>query len=184
MTNTDKKWKLIQSKPAFESKWLSIHENDYLLPNGKDAKGYFHLSRPNYVIIIAMDKDKNVILEKSYRRGVDDFVYELPAGWIEPGEAPQQAATRELLEETGYSADVEILGQIYPQPSFSSMLAYVAFAKIDTSQKVKQSLEVDEDIHCELISLGQVKQMIAKGEIKDMGTLAAMQLANASNLLS
>lgn len=184
MTNTDKKWKLVQSKPAFESKWLSIKENDYLLPNGKDAKGYFHLSRPNYVIIIAMDKDKNIVLENSYRRGVDDFVYELPAGWIEPGETPQQAAKRELLEETGYSAEVEILGEIYPQPSFSSMLAYVALAKIDSSQKVIQNLEDDEDIQCEFISLEQIKQMISKNEIKDMGTLAAIQVAEARRLLS
>jgi len=177
MNNTDKKWKLVKSKPVFESKWLSVLENDYELPDGKEAKGYYHLSRPDYILVIAIDKGNNVVVERNYRRGVDDFVYELPAGWVEANETVEQAATRELLEETGYAAEVKILGKIYPQPGFCSMLAYVAMARIDESQKGKQALGQDEDVKYELINLRQIKQMVARGEIKDMGFLSALQLA-------
>lgn len=178
MTNTDKKWKLIRSKPVFESKWLSVLENDYELPDGKEAKGYYHLSRPNYVLVIAIDKNNNIIVEKNYRRGVDDSVYELPAGWVEKNEIVEQAAKRELSEETGYSAEIEIIGKIYPQPGFSSMLAYIALARIDDSQKGVQTLDNDEDIKYELINLSKIKEMVTKGEIKDMGFLAALQIAS------
>lgn len=178
MKSIDKKWTLVKSKPVFESKWLSVFENDYKLPNGKELKNYYHLARPNYVLIIAIDKDKNIIVERNYRRGVDDFVYELPAGWIDEKETPDEAARRELAEETGYIAEVKILGEIYPQPSFSSMIAYVALAKIDHSLKDEQKLDHDEHIKYELISLRLIKQMIAEGKIKDMGFLSALQLAS------
>src|SRR3989338_83579 len=120
MDSTNKKWQLVTSKLVFESKWLSVFENDYKLPDGKEVTSYYHLARPNYVLIIAIDKDNNIIVERNYRRGVDDFVYELPAGWLEKKETPDETARRELEEETGYIAEVKTLGEIYPQPSFSS----------------------------------------------------------------
>lgn len=129
-------------------------------------------------MVIATDKDNNLVVNASYRRGVDDWVYELPSGWIETGESAEQAAERELLEETGYFAEVEIIGTLYPQPSFSSMLTYVALAKIDSAKQDKQRLDHDEDIKCELIRLDEIKEMIKNNQIKDMGFLAALQIAS------
>lgn len=173
----DKKWKLIQSKPIFESKFLSVLENDYELPDGTEGKGYYHLSRPNYVLIVAIDADNKIVVERNYRRGVDDFVYELPAGWVDEGETPKQAAERELKEETGYAGEAEILGEIYPQPAFCSMRAFVGFARIDSTQKGEQELAHDENIKYELMDLEKVRSMIANGEMKDMGFLSGLQMA-------
>lgn len=175
---SEKKWKLIKSTPVVKSKWLSIFKNDYKLPNGCKVSGYYHLSRPNYVLIIAIDKDKKIILEKNYRRGVDDFVYELPAGWIEKGEFPKKAAQRELSEETGFVGEVKIIGKVYPQPGFSSMVAFVGVAKIDKSKMVEKKLDPDEIGGYELVALKKVYQMIENGRIKDMGLLSSLQLAN------
>ena len=174
---TDKKWKLLQSKPVFESKFLSVFENDYELPDGTEGKGYYHLSRPHYVLIVAIDTNNQLVVERNYRRGVDDFVYELPAGWIDEGESPQQAAERELKEETGYTGEVKILGELYTQPAFCSMKAFVGFARIDSAQKGAQKLESDEHIDCELIPIEKIREMINNGEIKDMGFLSALQMA-------
>lgn len=179
MSNIDNKWKLIKSKPVFKTKWLTILKNDYVFPGGKVAEGYYHLSRPDYVLLVAIDSDKNIIVEKNYRRGVDNFIYELPAGWIDDGETPQQAAKRELKEETGYVAHVDIVAEIYAQPGFSSMKAYVALAKIDKSIKGMQIMGIDENIKYELINMSLIKQMIIKGEIKDMGFLSAFQVITA-----
>ncbi len=173
----NKKWKLLRSKPIFESKYLSILENDYELPDGSEGKGYYHLSRPDYVLVVAIDQNNNLVVERNYRRGVDDFNYELPAGWIDPGETPKEAAEREFKEETGYTGEVEILGEIYTQPAFTSMKAYVGFTKIDSRIKEEQSLEHDEDIKCELLHIDTVISMIEKGEIKDMGFLTGLQMA-------
>jgi ADP-ribose pyrophosphatase len=172
-----KKWELIRKKEIFKSKWLSLYNNTYKLPDGNIGEDYFHLDRPNYVLIIAIDEKNRLIVEKNYRRGVDDFVYELPAGWIDDGEDANQAAKRELQEETGYIVEnVEILGHVYPQPAFSSMEADVVLVKIKNKNKGNQDLGHDENIDFELIDLEKVRGMIKKGKIKDMGFLSAVGL--------
>ena len=178
-----KKWKLLESKPVYESKWMSIFNNTYKLPDGSVGKDYLHLSKSDYVLIVAIDNNKNIILERNYRRGVNDFVYELPAGWVEEGESPKEAAEREFKEETGYEGKFEILGEIYPQPSFSSMRAYVAFAKVTTENKVEQKLGHDELIDIELINISDFEKKIKRGKIKDMGLLSAIKLVESRGVL-
>lgn len=168
------KWKLISSKPVFESKWLTIKSNDYELPDGKLAKEYYHLDRPDYVLIIA-HKDDKLLIEKQYRRGVNDFVYELPAGWVDRNETPEQAALRELKEETGHSGKAELMGTIYPQPGFSSMLAYIVGVQLN-DEVTDRELGNDEKIEFEFIDYEMLNKMIKEGMCKDMGMLAAMNL--------
>lgn len=176
MKKSKKRWKLLKSKPILETKWMSVYSNDYKLPDGKIGKDYYHLARPNYVLIVAIDQFNRIIVQKNYRRGVDDFVYELPAGWVDDGETPKQAAERELKEETGYMGNAEIVGVIYPQPGFSSMKAYGALIKIKDDKKGEQELGHDEHINYELLEYGKVQEMLKKGEIKDMGFLSLMTL--------
>lgn len=169
-----KKWKLLGSKPIFESKWLSIEDRTYELPNGSLGEGYIHLNRRDYVLVVACDDVKQIVVEKQYRRGVDDFVYELPAGWIEKGENPIDAAKRELREETGFLAEGNFTIEIYPQPGYSSMKAYVVVLQI--TQKGNHDREQDEFIEHELLKIEKVKQMISEGKIKDMGFLSAFSV--------
>lgn len=177
-----KKWKLLESRPIYKSKWMSVFNNTYELPDGSIGKDYLHLSRQNYVLIVAINNNNEIVLEKNYRRGVDDFVYELPAGWVDTGETPKEAAERELKEETGFEVEAEVLGEIYPQPAFSSMLAYVAYAKIDSKLKGDQALGHDEHIDFELIPLSDLQKMTKNGEIKDMGLLTALKLAEIKGI--
>jgi ADP-ribose pyrophosphatase len=169
-----KKWTLISSRPTFESKWMTIKSNDYELPNGKLAKEYLHLDRPDYVLIVA-HKDNSLLVEKQYRRGVDDFVYELPAGWIDKDETPEKAASRELKEETGYLGKAAFLGTIYPQPGFSSMLAHIVEVQLN-DEITDRELENDERIEFEFIEFNNLDAMVVDGKCKDMGMLAALNL--------
>ena len=171
-----KKWKLKSTKPVFESKWLTIMSNDYELPDGKLAKEYFHLDRPDYVLIIA-HKDNKILIEKQYRRGVDDFVYELPAGWVDKNEDPEQTAIRELREETGHLGKATFLGTVYPQPGFSSMLAHIVEVQLK-DEIADRELESDEKIEFEFIAFSKLDAMIENEKCKDMGMLAAMNLFN------
>jgi ADP-ribose pyrophosphatase len=169
----EKKWKLLGKKIVFESKWLTIEDRSYELPDGKKVDGYYHLLRPNYVLILAIDNKNKVVVERQYRRGVDDFVYELPAGWINGNESPVDAAKRELAEETGYVGEGGNVFEVYPQPGFSSMKAYVVILKIKDN-KVRTNKEDDEFLSYELIDVEKIQVMLKKGEIKDMGFLSAM----------
>ncbi len=172
----NKKWKLVSSSPVFESKWLSILSNSYELPNGEIGNDYLHLKRPDYVLILAVGNKGNLVLQRNYRRGVDDFVYELPAGWINDGETSEQAAIREFNEETGFVGEAKSVKEIYPQPGFSSMKAYVVLMEFDEDMKGEQRLSVDENVDFELRNIEEIGKQIKSGEIKDMGLLAALTL--------
>lgn len=171
-----RKWLLKKTKTVFDSKWLKIKANSYELPDGTLAENYYHLDRPDYVLIIANRNDQ-IILERQYRRGVDEFVYELPAGWVEQGETIEETALRELKEETGHTGKATFLGTIYPQPGFSSMKAHVIKIHLDEERNIN-NLDEDEEIEFEFVSLEKLNLMIKNNEIRDMGLIAAINLYN------
>lgn len=169
------KWKLVTSNVIFESPWLTLRKNSYDIGNGDIRDDYYHIDRPDYVLIIAEDNDKKIIVIRQYRRGVDEVLFELPAGWIEKNETPIQTAERELKEETGFQGKGVLLGTLMPEPGFLSMQAHVVLVKIEKKFDQK-SFSEDEKIEQLALDIDQMKRMIANGEIKDMGFVAAMHL--------
>ncbi|HSX35611.1 MAG TPA: NUDIX hydrolase [Patescibacteria group bacterium] len=174
--NDQKKWKLLDTQKVFGSPWVSLENRNYELSNGLVKNDYLHLNRPDYVLIVVLDGRGRLLVERQYRRGVDDFVYELPAGWIEKGESPSEAAKRELLEETGVNGSGDTCFELYPQPGFSSMKAYVCILNIDTIGTAQ--VGEDEDISTMWIALEDVQKMVKESKIKDMGFLAALSLVD------
>ncbi|HQG58130.1 MAG TPA: NUDIX hydrolase [Candidatus Dojkabacteria bacterium] len=169
------KWKLVNSKPVFESKWLTLKNNSYDIGNGDIRQDYYHIDRPDYVLIIAEDKDGKIAVVRQYRRGVDEILFELPAGWIDEGETPVQAAERELKEETGFLGKGILLGKLTPQPGFMSMRANVVLVKIENEFIAKNPSD-DEIIERHVFDISKIKDMITNGEIKDMGFVSAVNL--------
>lgn len=161
-----KKWKLINSKNVLSSKWMSVEKRTYQLPDGKIIDDFYHLKRSDYVLIVAQNKKNEIVFLKQYRRGVDDEVYELPAGWIEKGETPEEAALRELKEETGLTGEVIFVQPLYTQPEFTDMKAFVVGVDVDANSK-------------NFITIKEIDHMIKSGEIKDMGFLSALSILKA-----
>jgi ADP-ribose pyrophosphatase len=168
------KWKLIKSQEIFNSKWLSLLNNSYEV-NGEVRNDYYQINRPDYVLIIAIDQTNNIIVERQYRRGTDEILYELPAGWIDDGETPVEAAKRELLEETGYQGEGELLGVLSAQPAFISMKAHVVLVRLECEIK-PTNLSKDEYIEVFKFNTDKIKDMITNREITDMGFVSAMGL--------
>jgi len=175
-----KKWILKSSKPVYESKWISLYDREYEIPNGETHSNYMHVVRGDYVLVVAIDAEDNIVMEYHYRRATDDFYWEVPAGGIDKGETPEEAALRELKEETGYSADVIRTIQVDPQPGFIKMKAYVVFCKLK-GQKSQPQREIDEEeMIVKNVTLDEVREMFTRGEIRDMGSTAAVGLFLAS----
>jgi ADP-ribose pyrophosphatase len=132
------------------------------------------------VVILAIDNSKNkknpwVVMERQYRHAANQFLWELPAGKLEPGEDALEGAKRELAEETGYRAKKwKPLVEYFASPGFlgESMKVFLAegLAAGDASP------EEDEKIELRLVKLSEVVEMIEKGAILDGKTLCSVLL--------
>jgi ADP-ribose pyrophosphatase len=132
------------------------------------------------VVILAIDNSKNkknpwVVMERQYRHAANQFLWELPAGKLEPGEDALEGAKRELAEETGYRAKKwKPLVEYYASPGFlgESMKVFLA----EGLQAGDASPEEDEKIELRLVKLSEVVEMIEKGAILDGKTLSSVLL--------
>lgn len=171
------RWKALQSHTLVENPFLKLKHVHFRLPNGVEIPDYFILERGNYVLVVAQDEQGRILLEKQYRPGADDYVYELPAGWIDEGETAAQAAVRETKEEAGAVAlSVRDLGSFYPLAGFIQEEAFALFITFDSSQIQADQQEEKEDIEILLVSEDELRQMIRSNHIKCMGSLAALTL--------
>lgn len=128
---------------------------------------------PGAVIILALQDDDAVIMIRNERFAVGEILWELPAGTIEPDEAPEFTAMRELEEETGYKAAIlEPLLNFYTTPGICNEVMYAYVAK--DLHFVGQHLDQSEKIETQAIKLPQVLEMIKSGMIRDGKTIAAL----------
>jgi ADP-ribose pyrophosphatase len=170
-----KKWKLISTNTIFKSKWLTLKDNSYELPNGQIQDKYYQIDKHNCVVILAEQSGKIVVI-RQYRRGVDEILFELPAGLIDTSESILDTAIRELKEETGYIGEATLLGSCPAQPAFLSMKTNFVLVKI--TDKIEQKLDGDEDIEVLLLDKAQIDTMIVNGEITDLSFIAGMYYYN------
>jgi ADP-ribose pyrophosphatase len=125
---------------------------------------------PESVTIVPVDGDEIVLVSQT-RRGAGKRIFELPAGAIEPGERPAEAAKRELAEECGLAAATwRELGSFWAVPAYSTEFVHV-FEATDVSAVPSLHLDEDEDIEVERIPAAE-----AQGAVADAGSLAALAL--------
>ncbi|WP_437680250.1 NUDIX hydrolase [Sorangium sp. So ce131] len=138
------RWKALERRVHQHSPWRRIEDVLFELPDGKVRT--FSLKKEGRVVsILAITPERRVVLARQYRPGPDRILDELPAGGVEPGEAPEEAAARELLEETGYVArDLLPLGR--PLECAYSTIERHAFLAVDCVRKQAQALDETEFI--------------------------------------
>jgi ADP-ribose pyrophosphatase len=128
------------------------------------------------VVVLAVDESRSaprVLLERQYRHAANDFLWEIPAGRIDPGEKPLPAAQRELLEETGYTASKwRRIFNFYASPGFvaETMSVYLATGL----RAGKAQPEADEIIQKRLVPLATAVRMVLSGTIRDAKTISSI----------
>lgn len=167
------------SKVAFQGRVFSITTDNVTEPGG--VSGTRDVIRHNgSVVVLAVDTsvnptDPTILLERQYRHAAGQFLLELPAGRIEPGEAPLAAAKRELIEETGYRARKwSRLVQYYASPGFLSEYFNVFLAENITAGVATP--EEDEKIELLHIPLSDLLRQIEAGRIRDGKTILSTLL--------
>ena len=173
------KAKILSSVVAYQGPLFRVMHDKLIEPDGLRSERDV-IRHNGSVVILAVDKSKNkknpyIVMERQYRHAANQYLWELPAGKLEPGEDPLLGARRELAEETGYSAKKwKPLVEYYASPVFlgESMKVYLAEGLLAGDA----TPEEDEKIEFRLVKLADVLTMIEKGAIKDGKTLTSVLL--------
>ncbi len=153
----------------FRGRRIWIEQRDVVLPNGLERqKVIVHPS--NAVAVLPVEGEKCKLI-RQYRYAIDDYILEAPAGALEQGEDPREAAARELIEETGFMAQlIEPRGFIISTPGYTDEKIFLYEAR-DLSPSREYEKDEDEVIEVLDIPLKNLNQMIRDGTIVDAKTI-------------
>lgn len=164
----------MRAKTVFNGKLLKLAIQKTRLPNGHLAH-FEIIKHPGAALIIPfLIKDK-IILLRQLRPVINSYIYELPAGTLDKNESPLSCAKREIIEETGYSAEkFTKLGEIYPVPGYST--EKIIIFKAEGLKKKERLPERDEIIEHFIFDRKKIRQLFMSGKIIDAKTICAFTL--------
>jgi 8-oxo-dGTP pyrophosphatase MutT (NUDIX family) len=159
-------WKVLSSHYLAQNYWISIRADRCETPGGFFIDPYFVLEYRPWVSVVALTADQQVVLVRQYRHAVGTTVLELPGGMLDPQDAsPLEAVRRELLEETGYSAESWLAtGSVSPSPGSHTNSAY-SFLATGVFLADKPHLDITEEIQVVLLPLEEVIHKALSGEL-------------------
>ncbi len=165
----------MKSEKLYEGKILSLRVDTVEIPNKMYSKREI-IEHPGSVAIVTIVDEDKLVLVKQYRKAVEDFILEIPAGKIEVNEEPKETAIRELKEETGYEAsNMEYMLEFYSSPGYCDEIIYIFLTDDITLEE--QELDENENIEVQTLQIDEVMKMIKLGKILDGKTIVGANIA-------
>jgi ADP-ribose pyrophosphatase len=145
-------------------------------PEGGDGRWYYVIDAPDWINVIPITDENEVLMVRQFRFGIARQTLEIPGGMCDGDEAPAVAAGRELLEETGYrAATIEEIGWVHPNPPIQNNRCYTYLAR-DLEFDGGSEADPDEQIEVVKVPLPDVPRMLVDGTITHALVLAAFQM--------
>lgn len=164
--------KIIKREITFKGDFLKVENLKVELPDGKVGNRDV-VRHPGAVAVLAFIDEETILIVKQFRVSLNKTLLEIPAGKLEVGEDPLEAAHRELEEETGYkTCNIEYLGTIATGAGFTDELIHI-YKAVDLFEGIKGGDE-DEFIEVYPFKLQEIKEMIRNGGIIDAKTITAL----------
>jgi len=172
-----KKWEKLSSSLALPEPWFRVRKDEVKLASGKVIDDYFVWESPTIATMVPFTEDGKFVLCEQYRYAVDKIMYQFPAGGVSKNESPEEAARRELEEETGYIADeVEFLGDSAAYPTKMSGWHHLYLAK-DVKPTGERHEDENEPTRVVLKTPEELWAMINANEFQVADSLVAALLA-------
>lgn len=162
----------ISSRNVFSGRLLHVYSDEIELPDGgKSVREYIH--HQGAVCVVPLTEDNEIIAVRQYRYPIGRVTVEIPAGKLDKGEKPLEAAKRELSEETGAeSDDITYIGGLYPSVAYTDEIIHMYLAR--NLKYGKAHTDDDEFLEVVKIPVGEFVKKIMDGEIMDSKTQAAV----------
>jgi ADP-ribose pyrophosphatase len=167
--------KIVSSHEVYRCRLFWVTEDEAVDPQSAFRIQRSVVRHPGSAVMMAVDERKRILLVRQYRLPADKYLWELPAGKVDPGETPLQAARRELAEETGYKARKWTkLASFFVSPGYvgERMTIYLA-TELTSGQATPMD---DERIETRWFTSKEIAEMIRTGKIEDAKTIAGYML--------
>lgn len=168
-------WETESSAVVADYNIFRVRKDRCRSPRTRKAHDFWVLETVDWVNVVALTPDEQLVLVEQYRFGCQRPTLEIAGGTVDAGEAPLAAAARELREETGYVADsLILLGMVEPNPAIQNNRCYTALA-LGCQPAGAQELDEREDIVVRTRPLAELPAMLGSGEITHALVWAAFQ---------
>jgi len=167
-------WEFIESESVYDFGIFTARVDRLRSPRNQHVLRRVVVDPPDWVNVVARTGGGQFLIVRQVRHGTGDCTLEIPAGAIDGGESPVQAAERELLEETGYRASsFRELGKVLPNPAFQSNTCYLYLAE-GCEQVAQPQLDASEDVQVQLWDWEDLLAATRDGRIQHSLVIAAL----------
>ena len=170
-----KVWEKISSRPMGDFRIFTIRSDRKISPRTQQPHDFFVIDSVNWVNVIAVTPDQQLVMIEQYRHGSNTVELEIPGGMMDAGDgSPEKTALRELREETGYEGEhPQIIGQVFPNPAIMSNTCFTVMVE---NCHCRHSVQFDhsEDLINRLVPLTDIAELVATGKIRHSLVVAAL----------
>jgi ADP-ribose pyrophosphatase len=168
-------WRTISSTQKGDYRVFSVRQDRKISPRTGKEHDFFVIDTTNWVNVIAMTPEQQIVFVEQYRHGSGTVELEIPGGVMDASDAsPEATACRELLEETGYEGThPQVVGKVFPNPAIMNNTCFTVLAR-DCRYVKPVQFDHAEDLATRLVPLAEVPQLVASGKIRHALMVAAL----------
>jgi ADP-ribose pyrophosphatase len=170
------RWQKLRTAPHATTRIFNVTRETYRHPHREQGQEFFVINAPDWVNVIALTPDQQLVLVRQFRFGTDEFSVEIPGGVIEPGEDCLAAGLRELREESGYvGGPVRLLGSVHPNPAIQNNRCHLVLVE-NARPEAQLAWDPDEELEVLIRSVDEVYALAYAGGITHALVLDALLL--------
>ena len=170
------RWKKLDTRVLAHTPIFDLQSIRFQHPTRTAPRDFFVIAAPDWVNVVALTTDRQLVLVRQFRYGIDDFSLEIPGGLIDPGEDPVVAGLRELKEETGFSGgSARLLGGVHPNPAMQNNRCHFVFVE-GVERTALVNWDENEEMAVTTLPVDEVYALAYQGVISHAMVLDALFL--------